>query len=82
MIYERSSACKRNSHQRLQVMVNDKETIFQVSVYSKSELQLLCKAYRVVFKKNDSKLKLSDKSIAQICNLHNIPHPQLIHEDL
>ena len=79
---EDASASKKNSHQRLQVMVNDKETIFHTTVYSKSEIQLLCKAYGVVFKKNDNKVKLSDKLIPKIRNLHNIPFPHVIDERL
>ena len=81
-IKEDMSANKKNSHQRLQVMVNDKETIFQTSVYSKSELQLLCKAYSVVFRKNDSKMRLSDKLVQQIRNSHDIPLPHILDETL
>ena len=79
---EDASASKKNSYQWLQVMVNDKETIFHTTVYSKSEIQLLCKAYGVVFKKNDNKVKLSDKLIPKICNLRNIPFSHVIDERL
>ena len=59
---------------------SNKETIFQTSIYSKSELHLLCKAYGVVFRKNDSKIRLSDKLVPQIRNSYDIPLPCILDE--
>ena len=43
--------------------------------YSKEDVQLLCKAYGVAFKRNDSKVKLSEKLTAKIRATSQIPFP-------
>lgn len=48
-----TSANKRNLHQRLQAIVSQQGQIFQTSVYNKGEVQLLCKAYGVSFRRSD-----------------------------
>ena len=65
---------KQNSHNRLQIMVNEQQTIFESTVYLKSEIQLLCNAYGVAFRKNDSKSKLSDKLVPLIRTCNAFPH--------
>ena len=56
-----SSAEKRNSPQRLQAMVIQHGQILQSSVYTKGEVQLLCKAYGVSDRRSDSEANLSEK---------------------
>ena len=46
-----STPNKQNSHNRLKIMVSEQQTIFESSVYLKSEVQLLCNAYGVAFRK-------------------------------
>ena len=69
-----TSANKRNSHQRLQAMVSQQGQIFQTSVYNKGEVQLLCKAYGVSFRRSDSKAKLSEKLVPQIQGTQQFLH--------
>lgn len=49
-IKEDTSANLVNSHIRLKLMIEQHDSIFETSVYSKEEVQLLCKAYGVKFK--------------------------------
>ena len=70
-----TSVNKGNSHRRLMTMLDQQESIFQSNVYSKSELQLLCKAYGLVFRRSDSKALLSEnwcpKSVNRsMCFIH------------
>lgn len=46
-IKEDSSANKQSSHQRLQAMLVQQEKSFQSTVYTKSEVEMICKAYGV-----------------------------------
>ena len=48
---------KQNSHNRLKIMVSEQQTIFKSSVYLISEVQLLCKAYGVAFRKKRFKIQ-------------------------
>lgn len=70
-----SSVNKNNSHSHLLTMIEEQEEIFQSTVYSKSEIQLLCKAYGLVFRKNDSKSTLSGKLIPAIRQSQFMPYP-------
>jgi hypothetical protein len=74
-IRDDNSMNKTNSHRHLLTMIEHQQTVFQSTVYSKSELQLLCKAYGLVFRKNDSKSTLSEKLIPAIQQSQSIPHP-------
>lgn len=58
-IKEDTSANLVNSDNRLKLMIEQQDSIFETSVYSKEEVQLLCKAYEEKFKRNDSKDKLT-----------------------
>ena len=58
-IKEDTSANLVNSDNRLKLMIEQQDSIFETSVYSKEEVQLLCKANEVKFKRNDSKDKLT-----------------------
>ena len=69
-----TSANKRNLHQRLQAMVSQQGQIFQTSVYNKGEVQLLCKAYGVSFRRSDPKAKLSEKLVPQIQGTQHFLH--------
>lgn len=77
-----NSADMKNSHTRLQTMIIEHETIFQTTTYSKNELQLLCKAYGVVFKKSDPKEKLSEKLITKIRTSQNITYPFVLNDSI
>ena len=65
-IRKNTSVNKGNSHCRLMTMLDQQESIFQSNVYSKSELQLLCKAYGLVFRRSDSKALLPEKLVPKI----------------
>lgn len=64
-----------NSHNFLKLMFDQQESIFESMAYSKEDVQLLCKAYGVTFKRNDSKVKLSEKLTAKIRATSQIPFP-------
>ena len=70
----------RNSHIRLQAMITEQETIFQSAVYSKDELQLLCTAYGLAFRRSDSKAKLSEKLTAKIKASSHVPCPATLRD--
>ena len=59
-------------------MLDQQESIFQSNVYSKSELQLLCKAYGLVFRRSDSKALLSEQLVPKIRESRYVPHPQTL----
>lgn len=65
-INEDSSANKQSSHQPLQVMLVQQEKIVQSTVYTKSEVGMICKAYGVSFRQSDTKTKLSEKLVEKI----------------
>ena len=69
-----TSANKRSSHLRLQSMISQQGQIFQTSVYTKGEVQMLCKAYGVSFRRSDSKAKLSEKLVPQIQGVQHFLH--------
>lgn len=73
-----TSVNKGNSHRRLMTMLDQQESIFQSNVYSKSELQLLCKAYGLVFRRSDSKALLSEKLVSKIRESQCVLHPQTL----
>lgn len=73
-----TSVNKGNSHRRLMTMLDQQESIFQSNVYSKSELQLLCKAYGLVFRRSDSKTLLSEKLVPKIRESQYVLHPQTL----
>lgn len=73
-----TSVNKGNSHRRLMTMLDQQESIFQSNVYSKSELQLLCKAYGLVFRRSDSKALLSEKLVPKIRESQCVLHPQTL----
>ena len=73
-----TSVNKGNSHRRLMTMLDQQESIFQSNVYSKSELQLLCKAYGLVFRRSDSKALLSEKLVPKIRESQYVLHPQTL----
>ena len=77
-IKEDTSANLVNSHNRLKLMIEQQDSIFVTSVYSKEEVQLLCKAYGVKFKRNDSKAKLSENLRAKIQAVSQIPVPSFL----
>jgi len=76
-IEEDTSVNKVNSHHRLLTMVNKQTAIFQSTVYCKSEIQLLCKAYGVVFRRSDSKALLSEKLVPKIREVQYVLNPQI-----
>ena len=57
---------KQSSHQGLQAMLVQQEKIFQSTVYTKSEVEMICKAYGVSFWQSDTKAKLSEKLVEKI----------------
>ena len=67
-----------NSHNRLKLMIEQQDSIFVTSFYSKEEVQLLCKVYGVKFKRNDSKAKLSENLRAKIQAVSQIPVPSFL----
>ena len=71
---------KQNSHNRLQIMVSEQQTIFKSTVYLKSEIQLLCNAYGAAFRKNDSKSKLSGKLVPLIRTCNAFSHPFIFND--
>ena len=73
-----TSVNKGNSHRRLMTMLDQQECIFQSNVYYKSELQLLCKAYGLVFRRSDSKALLSEKLVPKIRESQDVLHPQIL----
>lgn len=77
-IKEDTSANLVNSHNRLKLMIEQQDSIFETSVYSKEEVQLLCKAYGVKFKRNDSKTKLSVNLKVKIQAVSQIPLPSFL----
>ena len=72
-IIDDNSANKRNSDCHLQTMIDQHEKVFQTTLYTKTEIQSLCKAYGLVYRKNDSKAKLSERLIAAIKQSTYIP---------
>ena len=54
------------------------ESIFQSNVYSKSELQFLCKAYGLVSRRSDSKALLSERLVPKIRESQYVLHPQTL----
>ena len=79
-IKEDSSANKQSSHQRLQAMLVQQGTIFQSAVCTKSEVQMICKAYGVSFRQSDTKAKLSEKLVQKIQASQHILHPDTLDE--
>ena len=79
-IKEDSSANKQSSHQRLQAMLVQQGTIFQSTVDTKSEVQMICKAYGVSFRQSDTKAKLSEKFVEKIQASEHILHPDTLDE--
>ena len=79
-IKEDSSANKQSSHQRLQAMLVQQGTIFQSTVYTKGEVQMICKAYGVSFRQSDTKAKLSEKLVEKIQASQHILHPDTLDE--
>ena len=77
-IKEDSSANKQSSHQRLQAMLVQQEKIFQSTVYTKSEVEMICKAYGVSFRQSDTKAKLSEKLVEKIQASEHILHPDTL----
>lgn len=73
-----TSVNKGNSHRRLMTMLDQQESIFQSNVYSKSELQLLSKAYGLVFRRSDSKALLSEQLVPKIRESQYVLHPQTL----
>ena len=61
-------------------MVIQQRQIFQSSVYTKGEVQLLCKAYGVSFRRSDSKAKLSEKLIPKIQETLQFLHPSALED--
>ena len=59
-------------------MLDQQESIFQSNVYSTSELQLLFKAYGLVFRRSDSKALLSEKLVPKIHESQYVLHPQTL----
>lgn len=55
-------------------MVSQQGQIFQTSVYNKGEVQLLCKAYGVSFRRSDPKAKLFEKLVPQIQGTQHFLH--------
>ena len=76
-IKEDSSANKQSSHQRLQAMLVQQEKIFQSTVYTKSDVEMICKAYGVSFWQSDTKAKLSEKLVEKTQASEHILHPYL-----
>ena len=76
-IKEDSSANKQSSHQRLQAMLVQQEKIFQSTVYTKSDMEMICKAYGVSFWQSDTKAKLSEKLVEKTQASEHILHPYL-----
>ena len=76
-IKEDSSANKQSSHQRLQAMLVQQEKIFQSTVYTKSDVEMICKAYGVSFWQSDTKAKLSDKLVEKTQASEHILQPYL-----
>lgn len=64
----------KNSHIHLQAMITEQPLIFQSRVYSKDELQLLCRAYGPI-KRSESKAKLSEKLTTRIQASGEVPNP-------
>ena len=54
-------------------MIDQHEKVFQTTLYTKTEIQSLCKAYGLVYRKNDSKAKLSERLIPAIKQSTYIP---------
>ena len=79
-IKEDSSANKQSSHQRLQAMLVQQGTIFQSTVYTKGEVQMICKVYGVSFRQSDTKAKLSEKLVEKIQASQHILHPDTLDE--
>ena len=77
-IEEDTSVNKVNSHHRLLTMVNKQAAIFQSTVYCKREIQLLCKAYGVVFRRSDSKALLSEKLVPKIREVQYVLNTQIL----
>jgi hypothetical protein len=73
-IIENNTPNKQNLHNCLKIMVSEQETVFQSTVYLKSEVQLLCNAYSVTFRKNEPKSKSLDKLIPMIKQCNVIPY--------
>ena len=76
-IKEDSSANKQSSHQRLQAMLVQQEKSFQSTVYTKSDVEMICKAYGVSFWQSDTKAKLSEKLVEKTQASEHILHPYL-----
>ena len=72
------SVNKRNSHCHLQTMIDQHETVCQTTLYTKSEIQSLCKAYGLVYRKNYSKAKLSAQLIPATRQSTFIPWPLML----
>ena len=68
---------KQSSHQRLQAMLVQQEKIFQSTVYRKSEVEMIYKAFGVSFWQPDTKAKLSEKLVEKIQASEHILHPYL-----
>ncbi len=80
-IKEDNTPNKQISHNRLQIMVREQQSIFQSTVYLKSEIQLLCNAYGVTFRKNYSKSRLLDKLVPIIKESNVLPHPLVFNNE-
>ena len=61
-------------------MLVQQGTIFQSTVYTKSEVQMICKAYGVSFRQSDTKAKLSEKLVEKIQASQHILHPDTLDE--
>ncbi|KAJ7391468.1 hypothetical protein OS493_018515 [Desmophyllum pertusum] len=59
-------------------MVIQQGSIIQSTVYSNGEIQLLCKAYGVEFRRNDSKAQLSEKLVPKIRESQQLLHPDAL----
>ena len=62
-------------------MVSEQESIFKNTVYLKAELQLLCNAYGVPIRKNDSRSKLAYKLVHVIKTCNVFPHPLVFNDE-
>lgn len=75
-----SSTNLKESHIRLQAMITEQPLIFQSTVYSKDELQLLCKGYGLAFKRSESKARLSEKLTTKIQASGDVPNPAALRD--
>lgn len=75
-----SSANKRSLNEHLQAMISQQVQIFQTSVFTKGEVQLLCKAYGVSLRRSDSKAELSENLVPQIQGAQHFLHLTVFEE--